>query len=178
MLTNFDCSALFVRDRQALVQALTLNPVYMANRATESGLVVDFKDWQVPLGRRFRAIKLWTVLRTYGAEGLRAYLRGHLAMAREFRSWVEADGRFEVAAPTPFSLVCFRLRGDADAADAATRRLVDRANATGEVFLTHTVVGGRFTLRMAIGGAMTKRKHVRRAWDILVRELEGEGDGV
>jgi len=164
LLTNFDCSALFVRDAQPLVRALTLTPAFLQNGATESGLVVDYKDWQVPLGRRFRALKLWAVLRTYGARGLRDFIRSHVSLAREFESWVQADARFEVAAPVHFSLVCFRLVG---AGDDANSQLLDRINATGKMYLTHTVLNGKYTLRMAIGGSATRREDVVAAWDCI-----------
>src|SRR4029453_1488434 len=107
---NFDCDAFWVADPDALVGALTVLPDFLRNAATESGPVIDYRDWQVPLGRRFRALKLWFVLRWYGAEGLRAHIRSGVALAQEFAAWVRADPRFEVVGPHPFSLVCFRLR--------------------------------------------------------------------
>ena len=117
LLTNFDCDAFWVADRRDLVGALSILPEYLRNAATESGAVIDYRDWHVPLGRRFRALKLWAVIRWYGAEGLRAHIRPHVALAQEFASWVAADDRFELVAPHPLSLVTFRLR----AGDEATR---------------------------------------------------------
>jgi aromatic-L-amino-acid/L-tryptophan decarboxylase len=160
LLTNFDCDAFWVADRAALVGALSVLPEYLRNTATESGAVIDYRDWQVPLGRRFRALKLWAVLRWYGAEGLRAHIRRHVRLAAQFAAAVRADPRFEVVAPHPLSLVCFRLRG----ADAPNAALLDRLNESGELYLTHTRVHGRYTLRLAIGGTLTERRHVEAAW--------------
>ncbi len=163
LLTNFDCNAFWVADRAPLVGALSILPEYLRNTATESGAVIDYRDWHVPLGRRFRALKLWAVIRWYGAEGLRAHIRTHVELAQEFASWVAADDRFEIVAPHPLSLVTFRLR----AGDEATRALMDRVNASGELYLTHTVVNGNVALRMAIGAPLTERRHVEAAWRAL-----------
>ena len=160
LLTNFDCDAFWVADRAALVGALSILPEYLRNTATESGAVVDYRDWHVPLGRRFRALKLWSVIRWYGAEGLRAHVRGHVGIAQEFASWVAADDRFELVAPHDLSLVTFRLRSG----DHATRALMDAANASGAMYLTHTSVDGRVALRMAIGSTSTELRHVEAAW--------------
>jgi aromatic-L-amino-acid decarboxylase len=163
MLVNFDCSAFFVADRAALVGALSVVPEFLRNAATESGEVIDYRDWQVPLGRRFRALKLWATIRHYGAEGLRAVVREHVGLARELAGWVAADEDFELAAPVPLNLVCLRHRGG----DERTRLVLDRVNASGELFLTHTRLDGRLVLRMAIGGERTERRHVERAWRAL-----------
>jgi aromatic-L-amino-acid/L-tryptophan decarboxylase len=163
MLVNFDCSAFFVADRAALVGALSILPEYLRNAASESGAVIDYRDWQVPLGRRFRALKLWATIRHYGAEGLRRHVRDHVRLAQEFAGWVRADERFELAAPAPLSLVCFRHREG----DAATKRVMDRVNASGRLFLTHTKLDGRLVLRMSIGAARTERRHVTQAWSAI-----------
>src|SRR5690242_4263251 len=163
LLTNFDCDAFWVADRAALVGALSILPEYLRNAATDSGAVIDYRDWHVPLGRRFRALKLWAVIRWYGAEGLRDHIRGHVGMAQEFAKWVAADERFELLAPHPLSLVTFRLR----AGDEATKRLLQRLNASGRVHLTHTRVNGAFTLRLALGGTWTQRRHVEAAWQLI-----------
>lgn len=163
LLTNFDCDAFWVADRAALIGALSILPEYLRNSATESGAVIDYRDWHVPLGRRFRALKLWAVIRWYGAEGLRAHIRGHVALAQEFASWVAADERFELVAPHPLALVTFRLR----AGDDATRALMERANASGELYLTHTLVNGNVALRLSIGSPLTERRHVEAAWQSL-----------
>jgi aromatic-L-amino-acid decarboxylase len=135
----------------------------LRNAATQSGAVIDYRDWHVPLGRRFRALKLWMVLRWYGLEGLRAMVRGHVGLARRFASWVEADPDWELAAPVPLNLVCFRHRGG----DAVNQAAMDRVNASGEAYLTHTRLDGKLTLRLSIGAARTEERHVRRAWDLL-----------
>jgi aromatic-L-amino-acid/L-tryptophan decarboxylase len=163
LLTNFDCDAFWVADRAALVGALSILPEYLRNSATESGAVIDYRDWHVPLGRRFRALKLWAVIRWYGAEGLRAHIRGHIALAQEFASWVAADERFELVAPHPLALITFRLR----TGDDATRALMDRVNATGQLYLTHTIVNGNVALRMSIGSPLTERRHIEAAWQQL-----------
>ncbi|SHF60153.1 aromatic-L-amino-acid decarboxylase [Jatrophihabitans endophyticus] len=163
LLTNFDCDAFWVADRTALVGALSILPEYLRNAATDSGAVVDYRDWQVPLGRRFRALKLWAVIRCYGGEGLRAHVRKHVALAAEFATWVRTDDRFELVAPPSLSLVTFRLR----AGDDATRALMDAVNGSGEMYLTHTVVDGTTALRLAIGSPWTEQRHVRAAWELL-----------
>ncbi|MDT4956497.1 MAG: aromatic-L-amino-acid/L-tryptophan decarboxylase [Pseudonocardiales bacterium] len=169
LLTNFDCDAFWVADRAALIGALSILPEYLRNSATESGAVIDYRDWHVPLGRRFRALKLWAVIRWYGAEGLRAHIRSHVALAQEFASWVAADERFELVAPHPLALVTFRLRDG----DDATRALMERVNASGELYLTHTVVNDNVALRMSIGSPLTERRHVAAAWEKLSGETEG-----
>lgn len=163
LLTNFDCSTFWVADREPLIGALSILPEYLRNDASESGAVIDYRDWHVPLGRRFRALKLWAVIRWYGAEGLRRHIRSCVAMAQDFASWVAADERFELVAPHELALVTFRLR----AGDDATRALMDAANASGLMYLTHTVVDGNVALRMAIGAVATEPRHVAAAWQQL-----------
>lgn len=173
MFTNFDCDCFYVADREALIRALTILPEYLRNAATESGAVIDYRDWQIPLGRRFRALKLWFVIRHYGVEGLQHHLRRHIALAQTFRGWVEASKDFEVAAPAPFNLVCFRHR----AGDAFNEALLARLNASGRLYLTHTRLDGRYVLRLCVGQAATQARHVEAAWqriqdtaDALVQE--------
>jgi aromatic-L-amino-acid decarboxylase len=120
-------------------------------------------DTGIQLGRRFRSLKLWMVMRDFGAEGMRAIYREHLRLARLFASWVDADSRFERVAPVPFSVVCFRLRGP----DAINEQLMDRVNASGEIYLSHTRLDGRFVIRLAIGHYRTEQRHVERAWALL-----------
>ncbi|MFJ6196437.1 pyridoxal-dependent decarboxylase [Micromonospora sp. NPDC092111] len=163
LLTGFDCDAFWVADRGELTEALTVMPEFLRNAATESGAVLDYRDWQVPLGRRFRALKLWFVLRWYGAEGLRAHIRSGVALADRFADRLVADDRFALAAAHPFSLVCFRLR----AGDEASAALLARVNASGRVHLTHTRVNGRYTLRLAVGSPLTGPEHVDEAWELL-----------
>ncbi|MDX2148492.1 MAG: pyridoxal-dependent decarboxylase [Planctomycetota bacterium] len=179
LLTNFDCDAFFVADRRALIDAMSVTPEYLRNAASESGAVVDYRDWQVPLGRRFRSLKLWFVIRHYGAAGLRAFIREHVRLAELVAGLVREDGRFELTAEPSLSLVCFRVRG---AGDAGNLELMRRLNASGELFLTHAALppaspfrgqergGGSITLRLAIGATSTREEHVRRAWASIQRE--------
>jgi len=163
MFVNFDCSAFFVADRSTLISALTILPEYLRNVATESGTVIDYRDWQISLGRRFRALKLWATIRHYGAEGLRHHVREHVRLAQEFASWVRADAHFELAAPAPLNLVCFRHRHG----DEINQRILNRVNGSGTLFLTHTKLDGRLVLRMSIGAARTERRHVEQAWNAI-----------
>jgi aromatic-L-amino-acid decarboxylase len=163
LLTAFDCCLFWTRHPGTLVDALSILPDYLRNAASESGAVVDYRDWQIPLGRRFRALKLWTVLRWYGLSGLRDHLRGHVELASRLESWISGDERFELAAPRCLALVCLRLR----AGDEATRAVVDRINAEGRAFLTHTTIDGKFVIRVAIGSVGTEERHVRALWDDL-----------
>ena len=125
--------------------------------------MIDYRDWQVPLGRRFRALKLWFVIRHYGVEGLRHHIRRHVALAQEFARWVEASPDFELAAPAPLNLVCFAHR----AGDDFNRRLLERLNQSGKLYLTHTVLNGRYTLRLCVGQTHTEAAHVRQAWELI-----------
>jgi len=170
LFTPMDCSVLWVRRPDILKRAFSLVPEYLTT--PQGDAVRNLMDYGVALGRRFRALKLWFVLRYYGSIGLQARLREHVRLAHLFASWVDADPRFERLAPTPFSTVVFRQLGDgSDAgADAASTRLLERLNATGEVFLSHTRVKGKYGLRLAIGNIRTTEAHVARAWE-LIREL-------
>lgn len=168
LFTNFDCDCFWVADRAALVGALSVVPEYLRNTASESGAVLDYRDWQVPLGRRFRSLKLWFVLRSYGAEGLRHHVRRHVELTQGLAARIDAHPRLEVVAPHPLNLVCFRhLDGD-----IATEALLTALNETGQVFLTHTRLADRFTIRVSIGAQSTDAAHVDRLWD-LVEALAG-----
>ena len=164
LLTNFDCNCFWVADRAALIDALSVLPEYLRNRATESGEVIDYRDWHVPLGRRFRALKLWFVIRHYGAEGLRAHVRRSVELAHWFAAQVQASGEFELAAPVSVGLVCFRHR----AGDAFNQALMDRLNRSGALYLTHTRLDDRLVLRLAVGVPATRREHVEAAWARIV----------
>ena len=164
MFTNFDCDCFYVADRKALINTMSVLPEYLRNQATESGAVIDYRDWHIPLGRRFRALKLWFVIRHYGVEGLQYHVRRHVELAQQFASWVRDDsqneGQFELAAPVPLNLVCFRHRGG----DAINQSIMDRLNQSGDLYLTHTKLDGKFTLRLCIGQTTTELQHVQRAW--------------
>ena len=161
MFTNFDVDAFFVADRKALIDTLSILPEYLRNTATGSGAVIDYRDWQIPLGRRFRSLKLWFVIRHYGVEGLQYHVRNHVGIAREFADWVKADAQYEMAAPAPLNLVCFRHKGG----DAINQRIMDTLNRSGDLYLSHTRLDGKLTLRMSIGQTYTRREHVVAAWD-------------
>lgn len=169
-LTNFDCSVLWVKDRSALVQALSTNPEYLKNKASLAKMVVDYKDWQIPLGRRFRSLKLWMVLRLYGLENLQCYIRNHIKLAKHFEDLVLQDQRFEIITPRLFSLVCFRLlppQNREDCGNKLNHTLLEAVNSTGNVFMSHTVLSGTYVLRLAVGAPLTEERHVSDAWKVL-----------
>ena len=176
LLTAFDASLLWVRDAAALPAAQSITPEYLRDAASDSGAVVDYRDWQVPLGRRFRALKLWAVLHTHGLEGLRAHIRGHVALAGELAARIAAQSgsalpRLALAAPPSLALVCLRVEtGDPQADDRTTRALLAAVNASGRAFVTHTVVGGRYAIRVAIGGVTTGAADVDALWELLRRD--------
>ena len=166
MFTNFDCSAFYVADRKALIQTLSVLPEYLKNQASESGAVFDYRDWHVQLGRRFRSLKLWFVIRHYGIEGLQHHIREHVRLAHKFTGWIRVDPRFELAAPVPLNLVCFRHRGG----DAVNQSLMDGLNRSGDLYLTHTKLDGKLTLRLCVGQMNTTERHVERAWKRIQEE--------
>jgi aromatic-L-amino-acid decarboxylase len=168
MFTNFDCDVFYIADRKALIQTLSVLPEYLRNQATESGAVIDYRDWHIPLGRRFRALKLWFVIRHYGIEGLQHHVRQHVALAQQFAEWVRQDDRFELAAPVPLNLVCFRLK----AGDAANQALLGHLNRSGELYLTHTKLNDRFALRLSVGQTNTQERHVKKAWELIQKAAE------
>src|SRR6202043_2360640 len=161
MFTNFDCNVFYVADRKHLIQTLSVLPEYLRNQATESGAVIDYRDWHIQLGRRFRSLKLWFVIRHYGVEGLQHHIREHVRLAQQFADWVRKDHRFELAAPAPLNLVCFRHKGG----DAANQMIMDRLNRSGALYLTHTKLNDRFTLRLSVGQTNTQARHVEQAWE-------------
>ena len=163
LATNFDCSILWVADRTPLLETLSILPPYLRDDASESGAVIDYRDWHVPLGRRFRALKLWFVLRSFGAEGLRAMIRGHVADANRLAAWIDEHPRLETIAPTPFGLVSFaHVDGD-----DATRRLADEINAEQSVYVTPSEIDGRPFIRVSIGSTWTRSHHVDALRDLI-----------
>jgi aromatic-L-amino-acid/L-tryptophan decarboxylase len=166
MFTNFDCDCFYVADRKALVQTLSVVPEYLRNKASETGAVIDYRDWQIPLGRRFRALKLWFVIRHYGMEGLQYHIRQHVELAQQFAAWVRSDSRFELSAPVPLNLVCFRHKGG----DSSNQTLMERLNRSGDIYLTHTRLNDRLTLRLCVGQTNTKARHVENAWKRIQEE--------
>jgi aromatic-L-amino-acid decarboxylase len=161
LLVPMDCSIFYTRRPEVLRRAFSLIPEYL--QSAEHPRAVNLMDYGIPLGRRFRALKLWFVLRSFGLEGLRAVLRKHIGLAQEFARLVDNDPEFERTAPTPFSVVCFRYKGS----DEENRRIQEAVNATGEVFISGTVLRGRFSLRLAIGNLRTEREQVERAWELI-----------
>ena len=171
MGANFDCSCFWVADRKGLIQTLSILPEYLRNQATESGAVIDYRDWHIQLGRRFRALKLWFLIRHYGVEGLQHNVREHVRLAQQFAEWVRRDDRFELAAPAPLNLVCFRHK----AGDAVNQGIMDRLNQSGDLFLTHTKIKGKLTLRLSIGQLHTQERHVEKAWTRIQQEAAKAG---
>jgi aromatic-L-amino-acid decarboxylase len=157
-----DCSTLWTRRPESFRDAFSLVPEYL--RVSEE--VASLSEYTQVLGRRFRALKLWTVLRCYGRAGLQERIRAAVSLAELFEGWVEADPDWEVVAPRPFSVVCFRRRGS----DEENERLLERVNASGEIFVSHTRLAGRYVLRLAVTSFRTTEDDVRLAWDVLRRE--------
>ncbi|MBV5312561.1 MAG: aminotransferase class V-fold PLP-dependent enzyme [Prolixibacteraceae bacterium] len=163
MFTNFDCNCFFVADRSVLIKTLSILPEYLKNQATESGAVFDYRDWHIQLGRRFRSLKLWFVIRNYGVNGLRYYIQEHIRIAQQFAEWVRSSSEFEVVAPAPLNLVCFAHRNGND----FNKKLLETINSAGKMYFTHTVIGGNYVLRMCIGQTNTNEEHVRKAWETI-----------
>ena len=166
MFVNFDCNVFYVADRAPLLQTLSILPPYLRNEASESGAVLDYRDWHVPLGRRFRALKLWFVLRTYGASGIRQAIREHIRWAQDLAARLDADPRFVLVARTPLALVTFRHVGG----DEATRRLAATVNASGHSHVTPSVIDDTAVIRVSIGATTTREEHVERLWDLIDAE--------
>ena len=160
LFTSLPCSLFWTRRPEVLLQAFSALPEYL--RTPEEG-VTNLKDYGPALGREFRALKLWAVIRCYGREGLQGVIREHQRLARLFASWVEQTPGWEVVAPVPFSLVCFRR----DGSDEENAALLERVNASGEAYLSNTVLAGRYVLRLAVGNLRTTEDDVRRAWELL-----------
>jgi len=161
LFTPIDFSAFYCRRPDVLKRAFSLTPEYL--KTAEGDKVTNYMDYGIQLGRRFRSIKFWMVVRYFGVEGLQERIREHIRLGKLFASFVEADKRFEIMAPYPFSTVCFRLRSD----DASNQRLIDKSNATGKIFISHTKLNDRLTIRFPIGNLRTTEEHVRMAWDVI-----------
>ena len=168
LLTNFDCSCLYVSDRKALIKSLTINPEYLKTEASQSDTVFDYRDWQVPLGRRFRALKLWSVIRYYGINGIQSHIRGHIESAKLLSELIIKDNRFEIMAPTVLNLVCFRYRES----DQFNKLLLNELNKSGELYLVHTKLNNKYTIRFSIGQTNTTEEHVLNAWKFILKKTE------
>jgi aromatic-L-amino-acid decarboxylase len=167
MFTNFDCNVLWVADREPLISTLSILPPYLRNEATESGAVIDYRDWQVPLGRRFRALKLWWVLRHYGARGIRHHIAEHIRLAADFARRVDDEPALERIAPAPLALVCFAHRDGNDATDALTAAIL----ADPSVYVTPSQVADRHFIRVAVGQTWTTARDVDRLWNVIATAL-------
>ena len=168
MLTNFDCSCLFIKSREVLTSALEILPEYLKTDSSKKDKVIDYRDWQISLGRRFRALKLWSVIRYYGTSGLQNYIRNHIELAQYFFRCVKNDNRFEIMAPAPLNLVCFRAKGD----DELNQVLLKYLNDSGKILMTHTKLKNSFTLRFCVGQTHTNMSHIKRAWDLITDGLD------
>uniref|UniRef100_A0A7N5ZYU6 Aromatic-L-amino-acid decarboxylase n=1 Tax=Anabas testudineus TaxID=64144 RepID=A0A7N5ZYU6_ANATE len=160
LLVNFDCSAMWVKKRTDIIGAFKMEPLYLKHENQESGLVTDYRHWQIPLGRRFRSLKLWFVFRMYGLKGLQAHIRKQVALAKEFESLVRADKRFEICAEVIMGLVCFRLKGS----NELNQNLLKKITKSQEIHLVPCQLSGRFVLRFAICARTTESRHIQQAW--------------
>jgi aromatic-L-amino-acid/L-tryptophan decarboxylase len=175
LFVPIDCSALFLRDPARVRRAFSMIPEYL--NVSDGDEIVNLMDYGPALGRRFRGLKLWMVLRYFGREGIAARIREHCRLAGELASWIDADPAWERLAPVPFSVVCFRFRPAGcpeQQLEGLNRRIVDRVNASGEVFLSTTRLGGRFAIRVAVGNIRTGERHVTRAWELLRASAEAD----
>ena len=168
LLTNFDCSCFYVSDKDALIDSLSITPEYLKTKASESNSVFDYRDWQIPLGRRFRSLKLWSVIRHYGIKGMQAHIRQHMESAKALTEKINKDDRFELMAPTVLNLVCFRYKGS----DEFNETLVQRLNDSGKLYLIHTKLNNKYTLRFSIGQTKTTWEHVLKAWELILEETK------
>jgi aromatic-L-amino-acid decarboxylase len=166
MFTNFDCSCFFVADRETLTRSLDVLPEYLRSQATGPNTVFEYRNWHVPLGRRFRALKLWFVIQHYGVEGLQFHVRRHVELAQTFFRWLQEDSRFELMAPAPLNLVCFRLKGT----DELNEALLKCLNRSGKLYLSHTRLHGKYTIRFCVAQTRTELQHVQHAWDAIRQE--------
>jgi aromatic-L-amino-acid decarboxylase len=169
MFTNFDCDCFWVADRKHLIKTLTILPEYLKNKATEEGAVFDYRDWHTQLGRRFRSLKLWFVIRHYGVEGLQYHIRKHVEMAHQFAQWVANSENFELVTEPPFNLVCFRLKGS----DEQNMAIMNAVNTTGKAYFTHTKLNEQVVLRLSVGQTHTELRHVEEVWR-LIQEAAGK----
>ncbi|HJO95985.1 MAG TPA: pyridoxal-dependent decarboxylase [Victivallales bacterium] len=163
MLTNFDCNCFFVDDKNALINTLTIAPEYLKNKNSDENRVIDYRDWQIPLGRRFRALKLWFVIRNYGVEGIRKHIRYNVKLAELFEAKVINSKDFQLSAKRELGLVCFRYNGS----DGINQSILDKVNSSGKIFISHTVLNGRYTLRFCTGQLNTTEEHINKAWKLI-----------
>ncbi|KAL2894797.1 Tryptophan decarboxylase TDC1, partial [Bienertia sinuspersici] len=176
LLTNMDCTCLWLKNPTTLVECLSSKPEYLRNKASESGNVVDYKDWQISLSRRFRALKLWIVLRQYGSDYLMCHIRNGIELAEYLESLIYKNDQFELLVPRKFSLVCFRLKPqngeDGVESNARNLKLLEALNSSGQAYMTHAVIGGAFAIRCAIGGVLTQKWHIDELWMLILDKVK------
>ena len=165
MLTNFDCSVFYVAKRQLLINAMSILPEYLKNKATESESVFDFRDWGIPLGRRFRALKLWNVINYYGIQGLQKYIHEHMRDTQELKKWIDEDPDFEIIAPVPLTLICFRHKNG----DAFNEKLLMKMNESGKMYMTHTKLNNQYVIRFSIGATTSSINSLKETWNYIVK---------
>lgn len=169
MFTNFDCSAFYVQDEALLVRTFEIMPEYL--KTPEDQRVKNYRDWGIPLGRRFRALKLWFVLRSFGVEGLQKKIRHHISLAQNLKEEIEKHEHFELLAPVPMNTICFRYHpadiSDEEKLDEINKQLLNQIQESGELFLTHTKLDGKYTIRIVIGNTNVDKRHVDKAWNLI-----------
>ena len=143
---------------------MTILPEYLKNKATESQTVFDFRDWGIPLGRRFRALKLWNVINYYGIAGLQEYIHEHMRNTQELKEWIDKDPKFEIIAPVPLTLICFRHKNG----DQFNERLLNKMNESGKMYMTHTKLNNQYVIRFSIGAITSSIEHLKETWDYIV----------
>ncbi len=165
MLTSFDCSVFYVSDRTQLIKTMSILPEYLKNKTSNSEDVFDLRDWGIPLGRRFRALKLWQVINYYGINGLQDFIRTHMEITKILRSWIESDENFEIVAPTPLTLICFRhINGN-----TFTEKLLNKINESGKTYMTHTKLNNQYIIRFSVGQTSTTIEHLKVTWNYIVK---------
>lgn len=176
LLTNFDCSVYFIKDKESLLKTFEILPEYL--KTANRGVVNDYRDWGVPLGRRFRALKLWFVIRNYGVDGLQKLLRAHISLAKELTTWIETSPDFELLAPTTLNLVCFRYHPEnvqeENELNVINKNILTELNKSGRIYLTHTKINQQYTLRIAVGQTFVEAHHIQSAWE-QIQEIARKG---
>jgi aromatic-L-amino-acid/L-tryptophan decarboxylase len=173
MFTNFDCSLYYVKDKNALIKTFEILPEYLKTNVSSD--VNNYRDWGIQLGRRFRALKLWFVLRSYGLESIRSVLRMHISLAQEFAEKIKKDKRFELLAPVPLNLICFRYKPEgnfpSEKINELNEKLKNKINNTGKAYITHTKLQGKYILRMCIGQTNVEKKHIDHFWELMTEQI-------
>lgn len=176
LLTNMDCSCLWLKNPKILVDSLSSKPEILRNKATELENVIDYKDWQIALSRRFRALKLWIVIRRHGSTELISHIRSDIELAKFFELLINTDKQFELVVPRKFSLICFILKpvGRDGNGTVINQKLLEAVNSSGRAYMTHAVIGGTFAIRCAIGGSLTEKCHIASLWNLIQEKARSE----